>query len=122
MAYTPTAWECGDTLTDQKMNKIEQGIVNATPFVISETGETEAVDSCTKFWLDKTWQEANDAMNGGRLVIYVFGVLDTYVTYATRAYEYSETYYIAFMGDKGETTNAQADSTNGYLYILACEK
>lgn len=29
MAYTPTTWNTGDTITASAMNKIEQGIVNA---------------------------------------------------------------------------------------------
>ena len=28
-AYNPTTWECGDLITAEKMNKIEQGIANA---------------------------------------------------------------------------------------------
>lgn len=27
--YTPTTWQCGDVITAEKMNKIEQGIANA---------------------------------------------------------------------------------------------
>ena len=29
MAYTPTEWNCGDTITAEKMNKIEQGIADS---------------------------------------------------------------------------------------------
>lgn len=29
MSYTPTNWKAGDTVTSAKLNKIEQGIVNA---------------------------------------------------------------------------------------------
>ena len=29
MAYTPTTWVTGDTVTATKMNKIENGIANA---------------------------------------------------------------------------------------------
>lgn len=59
MAYTPTEWECGDTITATKMNKIEQGIADA-----SSGGESEplavGVDSVTSV-LDKTWNEIYEA-------------------------------------------------------------
>ena len=29
MSYTPTNWQCGDTVTADKLNKMEQGIANA---------------------------------------------------------------------------------------------
>lgn len=29
MSYTPTTWTTGDTITAQKMNKLEQGVANA---------------------------------------------------------------------------------------------
>ena len=30
MAYTPTEWKCGDSITVEKMNKIERGIADAS--------------------------------------------------------------------------------------------
>ena len=30
MAYTPTEWQCGDTITADKLNKLEQGVANAS--------------------------------------------------------------------------------------------
>ena len=30
MAYTPTNWKSGDTVTSTKLNKIEQGVSDAT--------------------------------------------------------------------------------------------
>ena len=29
MAYQPTNWQCGDTITAEKLNKLEQGVANA---------------------------------------------------------------------------------------------
>lgn len=29
MAYNPTEWKCGDTITAEKLNKMEDGIANA---------------------------------------------------------------------------------------------
>ena len=32
MSYTPTSWSTGDTITAAAMNKIENGIANASPY------------------------------------------------------------------------------------------
>lgn len=32
MAYTPTTWAAGDTVTATKLNKLEQGVANASPW------------------------------------------------------------------------------------------
>ena len=57
MAYEPTAWKSGDVVTSAKLNKIEQGIANASSGLLivkaSEDGDT--------LTLDKTWQEIHDA-------------------------------------------------------------
>ena len=28
MAYTPTTWQCGDTITAEKLNKLEQAVAS----------------------------------------------------------------------------------------------
>lgn len=45
MSYTPTTWATGDTITAEKLNKIEQGVSNAGGFdydLIIETVSTSA--------------------------------------------------------------------------------
>ena len=38
MAYTPTTWVTGDTVTATKMNKLEQGVANAgSAMIVTET-------------------------------------------------------------------------------------
>lgn len=37
MAYTPTNWQTGDTVTAAKLNKIEQGIENNEPLIVTAT-------------------------------------------------------------------------------------
>ena len=34
MSYEPTTWKAGDTVTSEKLNKIEQGIVNNNTMII----------------------------------------------------------------------------------------
>lgn len=70
MSYTPTEWECGDTITAAKMNKIEQGIADAggaEPFFVNETVD----DNYGNYVLDKTAQEITNAINAGKLIYIV---------------------------------------------------
>ena len=56
MAYTPTTWVTGDTVTATKMNKIENGIANAgSAAIVTETNNT----------LDKTFAEIYDLVHSG---------------------------------------------------------
>ena len=56
MAYTPTAWATGDTVTATKLNKIENGIANAgSALIVTDTNGT----------LDKTFAEIYDALADG---------------------------------------------------------
>lgn len=55
MAYTPKTWECGETITADALNHIEQGIASSgggtEPLVVHTNGVA----------LDHTWQEIFDA-------------------------------------------------------------
>lgn len=70
MAYTPTTWTTGDTITASAMNKIENGIANAGSALITQLGAGDA--------LDKTVRELNDALLAGTPVylIYSYGIVD----------------------------------------------
>lgn len=63
MAYTPTTWTTGDTVTATKLNKLEQGVANAGggkydvyDYVIKQ------VDSGTPTLEKGTWQNVYDAL------------------------------------------------------------
>lgn len=62
MAYTPTTWSSGDTITATKLNKIEQGIASVNLLVGTTTTTS---DSTTTITLDKTCQEIYDAFMAG---------------------------------------------------------
>lgn len=66
MSYTPTEWKAGDTVTSVKLNKLEQGIADATSspyFIISD-------DINDEWKANKTWKEAIDAFNAGKILVY----------------------------------------------------
>lgn len=63
MAYEKQSWKTGDIITQQKMNHIEDGIVNNEPMIIHLIQQDE-----NTFRYDKTWQEMYDAIASGRPV------------------------------------------------------
>lgn len=70
MSYTPTTWANGDTITAQKMNNIEQGIVAASSGgggVVVVSGEWDAGE--TTFTLDKTYNELKALLLSGAVVV-----------------------------------------------------
>lgn len=84
MSYTPTNWKSGDVVTSAKLNKLEQGVVNAGGALLVETN-TQTGD------LNKTWAEINAAAplvwffsNGGYMPLVV-------------CYSEKGTYYVSFV-------------------------
>lgn len=65
MAYEPTVWECGDTITAEKLNKLEEAVANSggsEPLVVGMTVKEDIPSAGqTTYTLDKTWQEINGA-------------------------------------------------------------
>lgn len=49
MSYTPTNWQTGDTITAEKLNNMESGIVSGQPYLVTFT-ENDGV-----FFADKTY-------------------------------------------------------------------
>lgn len=107
MAYEKQTWQCGDTISAEKLNHMEDGIADAgggsSTLVVNGTTD-EGTGTTT---LDKTWQEISDAfpnvylatgalkttvlsvMSGGGLydvsVVYVNGSKISSTTYRTTA-------------------------------------
>lgn len=84
MAYTPTTWTTGDTITASAMNKIEQGIANSGGALVCNTSYNFSIG---KHVLDKTVQEIYDALLSGTPAYIKF-------QYGTMA-DYSGTLYLA---------------------------
>lgn len=69
MAYEPKTWECGETLTAEALNHMEQGISDAssgggTPLLVNAV-----YDGDGKYDLDKTFGEIRNAYSSGRMVV-----------------------------------------------------
>ena len=67
MAYTPTVWVTGDTITAEKLNKAEQGIAGASPVVL--TGEWEEGDGSYGIFFC-TLDEFNEMILSGRNILF----------------------------------------------------
>lgn len=71
MAYTKNKWKCGDSVTAEKLNNIEQGIANGSgsaiePFYVDFDHYAEESPNPPVY--NKTWQEAYDVFMSGRPV------------------------------------------------------
>lgn len=66
MSYTPTNWQTGDTVTAEKLNKMEQGIETAVdPFVVTLTPTAQDFSGVT----DRSNREVYDAYVAGRQIV-----------------------------------------------------
>jgi len=61
MSYEPTTWKAGDTVTSAKLNKLEQGVVDA--------GGVFIVHESSAGVLDKTWKEIVEAQRTGLVIL-----------------------------------------------------
>lgn len=111
MAYTPTNWQTGDVITAEKLNKAEQGIDAAYPYIVGIAGYDEETSDMI---LDKTWSEVNTAMRAGRIV---FILSDEYSVQHANIFECSSSnnlyYATARLGD--QYWHFKADNESDYL-------
>ena len=107
--YTPTTWNNGDIITEQKLNKLEQGLEDAgckiavVNVTVTHVG-TSAV--CTS---DKTFAEVMALIEDGYLPVYLFTDVLSNVTVHTVALP-STVHTDSSDPSYGITTNA-SDST-----------
>lgn len=97
MAYTPTTWATGDTITASAMNKLENGVANAGSAMILTT---TVIGGNTV--LDHTMKEIYDAISSGTPVYfnYTYGAYTDYVAERCLApvisfYKYDNAFRIA---------------------------
>lgn len=123
MAYEPNVWKCGDTITADQLNRLEQAVAElsqgggqGSETLIIRQQETQ--EDPDKLYYDKTFQEVFDALANGQRVIEMDGgsedsaVGQTAITYANangvKVYKNHE--------EIGGSEYLVADSADGYLY------
>lgn len=77
MAYEPKTWECGETITAEALNHIEQGIANSgggtEPLIATWMDRDATAEECsnggTVYECSHSWQDVYDAVMSGRTVL-----------------------------------------------------
>lgn len=65
MSYEPTEWKSGDVVSSQKLNKIENGIVNSG---LVKCVDMILINDSDSAEIDCTWQQLYDWVSAGYLV------------------------------------------------------
>jgi len=65
MSYEPTTWKAGDTVTSEKLNKIENGFSTIVPFIIEAVVEDGSFSLTTSV----TYNDVMTVLNQGRIVM-----------------------------------------------------
>lgn len=118
MAYDPTVWKSGDTITSAKLNKLENGLAEA-----SGGGTGGGVVVCTHnvetLALDKTWNELKNAASTSVIIVLTgddyetsIGILK-YIAIDTDD-EDNTIYVVDISNLVGSTTRYVATSADGY--------
>lgn len=123
MAYTPTTWTTGDTITATAMNKIENGIAGAGSALICNASYS---DSAENFVLDKTVQEIHEALMSGTPVYckYEYGVIGSdYISHSwlapiTYIYTYDTANVIRIVVQRATLGGATASGSVSTYYCL----
>lgn len=68
MAYTPTVWQKGDTISTARLNKLEQGIAEGAGAFIINLSYDSIQDSIT---MDKTYGEIKTAILAGKSIVVI---------------------------------------------------
>lgn len=124
MAYTPKTWQCDDTITADELNRMEQGIAEASqggggtePLIVHETERPATIAECesggTARVLDHTWQEIHDALATGKNAVVVSSLGADMITLAQNIKSAYAVKNSAFM--------YITDSTDGYPVALDCD-
>ena len=109
MAYEPTVWTSGDLVTATKLNKMEQGIVEA-----ANSSSGGMVITVTNGTFDKTWNEVNTSIQAGVMpFIKYVGNMPTFA-YITGCYLYNSNYTVRAWGGGGNNLFYTCSSTDGY--------
>ena len=69
MAYEPKTWECGETITADDLNHMENGITDASDIVNVNVVATGSIPSASIDTIDKTFDELLEAHNSGKTIV-----------------------------------------------------
>ena len=112
MAYEPTVWKSGDTVTSAKLNKLEQGVANAGGG--GSSGGVLFVTVGESNICDKSYNDIKTAIEDGILPILVIpsGDEDTLAMMYMYSNGFSENgeFYVLFAEGGSQSTSASSAS------------
>ena len=119
MSYTPTNWQSGDKVTAEKLNKIEQGIANASAVVVL----TETYDSTNNVYtLNKSWSEMYQSMSSGTMFILPLSITGDYpgvqIVSIYGVYQEGDTNYTVYTSEYGYSTTSQNGYPSRFVVVL----
>lgn len=121
MAYEPTTWQTGDIVTAEKLNKLENGVTNAS----SGCGGGNLVATATYnetaqiYSLDKSWKEIKDAFDAKKIVMVYDGSTSTEHEGATLANVWYLSTISSASSDETTTYGVIFWDINGYRYVFS---
>lgn len=112
MSYTPNTWKSGDVVTSAKLNKLEQGVANASGG--SSGGGVLFVTVGENNICDKSYNDIKTAIEDGTLPILVIpsgdeDTLDMMYMYSNGLSE-NGFFYVYFAEDGSQATSASSAS------------
>ena len=124
MAYTPTNWQCGDVVTAEALNKIEQGIASASggssptaPLILNvETDETDPQNPIVE--ITTPYSEIKAAYLSGRAVILDPVLTGKRYTSIIGMYDFNpggQVIFVNHTNDGYDVFNASADADHPVL-------
>ena len=124
MAYTPTNWQCGDVVTAEALNKIEQGIASASggssptaPLILNvETDETDPQNPIVE--ITTPYSEIKAAYLSGRAVILDPVLTGKRYVSMTGIYDFNpggQVIFVNHTNDGYDVFNASADADHPVL-------
>lgn len=112
MAFTPKTWECGETITADELNRMEQGIASASSgggILEINTDHYDAEAGISYY--DKTWQEVYDALSQGKMAVNIGTESGSAYCHIVSIVTYGAHYSVEFI----DGMTLYADSADGYL-------
>lgn len=131
MAYEKQTWECGETITAEKLNHIEDGIASASSggggTLVVKFDRIEGSFPNLRTVYDKTWNEVSSALeNNMRVVVRPEtppGILNELPVISVLLE--NDTYSIVFLKPTSKTSvglvELYACSADGYLQSKQCD-
>lgn len=117
MAYTPHIWQCGETITQTNMNRMEEGIQEAleccdSKYIVTITSQYDEQADESRWVADHSAEEIMEAYNQGKTVIAQRAVEGAMLIYQSSAIGTASNYnYASFSNvDVSDNNNIYAET------------